>query len=171
MDTVMIILRFLHIVGGVIWAGGVFMLAAIIEPAVAATGAEGGKVMQRMAGPGKLLAYMTISAVVSLLAGAVMYWRDSSGFSGPWTTRPIGIVLALGALAALIGFFIGYLVSGKAAARLGELGREIQAAGGPPKPEQLAEVKAVGERLTTSTRVTAALLVLTVAAMATARYF
>ncbi len=62
--------------------------------------------------------------------------------------------------------------SGKfpAAKRLGALGQEIQASGGPPTPEQLAEVQAQQKKLTQGALWTAILLAVSVAGMALSRY-
>jgi len=42
---VILILRVIHILLGVFWAGAVFMVALFVQPAIAASGPEGGKVM------------------------------------------------------------------------------------------------------------------------------
>jgi len=48
-----IIMRLIHILSGVAWAGGAFMLAGFVTPAAQKSGPSGGQVMQQMSGPGK----------------------------------------------------------------------------------------------------------------------
>jgi hypothetical protein len=54
--------------------------------------------------------------------------------------------------------------------RLGELGARLQQSGGAPAAADLAEMQRLQTRLSGATRLIAALLVLTAAAMAVARY-
>lgn len=170
MDTVMLILRLLHVGGGVVWAGAAFLLVLVVEPAVAASGPDGGKVMQRMAGAGGIGLYMFISSMVTMLAGVLLYWRISNGFAAGWVTSGTGIVFGLGGLAALISSILGVTVSNSASARMGQIGKEMQGAGGPPRPELLAEMGVLQQRLQMSSRLSALLLGFAVLTMATARY-
>ena len=48
MDIVMIVLRLIHIVTGVFWVGGSFLLLSYIVPAADAAGPAGGQFMQRL---------------------------------------------------------------------------------------------------------------------------
>ncbi|MGB3716048.1 MAG: hypothetical protein WA996_16605 [Candidatus Promineifilaceae bacterium] len=41
METWMVILRLIHIVSGIFWAGATFFLVGFVSPAVQATGLEG----------------------------------------------------------------------------------------------------------------------------------
>jgi hypothetical protein len=79
-------------------------------------------------------------------------------------------VFGIGALLAVIAFVIGVSVNAPAGQRLTALTAEIQAKGGPPTPEQSAQVQRLQKRLGTGMRVIAVLLVLATAAMALARY-
>jgi hypothetical protein len=71
---------------------------------------------------------------------------------------------ALGVLALVLG----HAVNAPTAKRLGALGAEMQAAGGLPSPDQLAEVTRLQQRLRTASVAVAILLSLTVVAMAAA---
>jgi hypothetical protein len=53
---------------------------------------------------------------------------------------------------------------------MGALVAAIRASGGPPSPEQAAEVQRLQVRLTNAMRVAAVLLLLAIAAMSVARY-
>lgn len=57
-----------------------------------------------------------------------------------------------------------------AAKQMGRLGREAAAAGGPPSPEQMAQMQALQKRLSGGTYWIGGLLLVTVITMAIARY-
>jgi hypothetical protein len=163
------LVRLVHIFSGVFWAGSVFALARFIEPAAKATAPESNKFMQRLTSGGFTLA-LTVAGPLTVLAGLILYWNDSGGLQIGWITTPTGLGFTVGAIGGLIAFGFGLFVSRPAAEGMGKLGKEIQAAGKPPTPEQMSRMKAFQEKLGQATLWTAIALVVTVAAMATARY-
>lgn len=163
-------MRLVHIAAGVFWAGGAFMVAGFLEPAVRGAGPEGGRFMQRLTQQHRMPAYLIAAGVVALLSGLVLYWRMSGGLQAAYVTSPMGLTFGFGGLVAILAFLVGVLESAPVATRLGALAGALQAAGGPPTPEQLGEMRHLSARLTRAARVVAALLALAVAAMAVARY-
>jgi hypothetical protein len=101
------------------------------------------------------------------LAGVILYWIDSDGFTSAWTTSGPGIGFALGAIFALVGFSVGMLLS-RTQHRLGVIGQSVK---GSPTPDQAAELAAIQKRLATLTPINTVALVLAAVFMATARYF
>lgn len=170
MDIILIVLRLIHILAGIFWAGGAVISAAFLVPAVRALGPDGGKFMQQVIGKQKFSVYMTIGAILTVLAGIVLYWRDSNGFQLAWILAPSGLTFTSGSLAGIIVFFIGQFVNAPTAVRIGALAKEMQAAGGPPKPEQLAEMLKLQTRMGQAGVWGAILMVVAAAAMAMARY-
>jgi uncharacterized membrane protein len=77
-----ILMRIIHVLSGVAWAGGTFLLASVVEPSARGTGPEGGKFMQYASGPGKLPVYMMVSGILTLLSGLYLFWVRSGGFNG-----------------------------------------------------------------------------------------
>lgn len=163
------LVRLVHIFSGVFWAGSIFAMARFIAPAAAASAPESNKFMQRLTSGGFITA-LTAAGPLTVLAGLILYWNDSGGLQNGWITTPTGLVFTVGAIAGLIALGIGLFMSRPAAEGLGKLGKEIQAGGKPPAPEQMSKIKAFQEKLTQATLWTAIALVVTVAAMATARY-
>jgi uncharacterized membrane protein len=170
MDVIMLVLRLLHIFGGVAWVGGNFMLAGYVEPTVRAAGAEGGRFMQRLTGQSGFSEMMTVAAIANVLAGILLYWRDSGGLQPAWIATGTGIVFTLGGLAGILAAVVGFGVSRPAAVQLGALGKEIASAGGPPAPEKLAQMQALSEKLRQGGRLGVALMIVALLGMATARY-
>jgi len=78
MDVYVLALRLLHIGGGVLWAGGVFILAGFIEPTVRALGSDASKFMQRFAGQSGFTQALSIAAIVCC-TGTIPVGYSSSG--------------------------------------------------------------------------------------------
>ena len=170
MDWTMIVLRILHILGGVYWAGTAFLLVTAIEPTIRDLGPEGGKFLQRLADKGKISSRSSAAAGITVLAGLLMYWRVSGEFSAAWMVSGRGLALTIGAVFGLAAFGVGFGVTGQATRKMGDLGKLMQASGKPPTPEQLAQVKQLQERISAGGRATAIFLVITIVGMASAQY-
>jgi uncharacterized membrane protein len=167
---IIILLRVIHILAGVFWAGAAIMLAAFLEPTARSLGPDGGKFMQRLTGQMRLTTFILLAASLNILAGLGLYWIISGGFRVRWITSGPGLSLTIGALAAIVTFILGLAVTRPTLLSIGALGQEIQSAGGPPKPEQMAKMQVLQTRLATAGRVGAVLLVIAVIGMAVARY-
>ena len=165
-----VLMRLIHVVAGVAWAGGAFMLAGFVEPSARALGPDGGKFMQRLAGPGRLPVYLSLVGILTVLSGVYLYVVRSGGLRAGWITSGEGLALTIGGIAGLIAAAVGILIPGRVTGQMAQLGREIQAAGGPPSPAQAAQMQALQRQLALGGRVTALLLVIAVIGMAIAEY-
>jgi hypothetical protein len=72
---------------------------------------------------------------------------------------------------ATISAFVGAVGVGRGVERLVDLGGEIAASGGPPTPEQQAQLDHLSSSLERHGKIDLLLLLLAVTAMATARYW
>jgi hypothetical protein len=170
MDPVMVLLRLLHIVLGVYWAGTLIFTALYLEPSVRAAGPPGGQVMAQLIRRGHLNV-MPAVALITMLAGIELYRRVSAGFQPEWIASPRGMTLTIGAVAAIVAFVIGVFVMRATSLRVIALTKAAQdAAEGPDRDSRLAEIQPLRRRVTLSVRWVAALLGVSVAAMAVARY-
>jgi hypothetical protein len=113
---------------------------------------------------------MMVVAILTVLSGLALYWRDSAGFQGAWMQTSTGIVFSLGGLLGLASVALGMAVSSPVGRRLGVLAAAAQAKGGPPSAEEAAEMQRLETKLATASNLVAVLLVLATAAMAVARY-
>ncbi|HEV8352854.1 MAG TPA: hypothetical protein VGR24_01515 [bacterium] len=169
MDLYMAILRILHIGAGVFWAGATFFLVSFLIPTVQAAGPDGGRFMQRLA-QGSYPRAISGAAILNIVTGLLLYWRDSAGLQSAWIGSALGLTLTIGGVAGTIAFLRGVFITKPVSDRLGELGKVVAASGGPPSPEQMAEMQRLQAKLTSGARVVAYLLGFTVLAMAAARY-
>jgi uncharacterized membrane protein len=166
MNYFVIVLRLIHIISGVFWVGAGLVMYFFIGPTLNATAEAGQKFAQHLMTQTRFTALITGSAVLTVLAGATLYWRDSGGFTSPWTRSGAGIGFTIGAIFGLIGLVFGAMV-GSTNGALAKLGAQIQ---GKPTPEQLAQVGALRKRLATVSPLNAYALILATLFMAVARY-
>lgn len=167
MNYLVLVLRFVHVLGGVFWVGSSIMLGFFITPAVAATGDAGQKILAHLVTKAKLSMRISVSAVLTVLAGGWLYWIDSGGLTSGWMSSPAGYGFAIGGIFAIVGLIFGILV-GNNVTSLGNLVGKIQ---GKPTPEQLGLIQAAQKQLAYAGPVSTIALILALACMATARYW
>ncbi len=166
--TVMIVLRLIHILGGIFWVGTMILLAGFLIPTVRATGREGGRFMQMLMQQRRLQLYLGVTAALTVLSGITMYGRMAASTHGAWAGSGPGIAYGVGAVAAILAGVLGGLVSGSAGRKMLALGQTVGS--GPPSPEQQAELTRLQGRMALGSRLAAGLLVIAAAAMAVGRY-
>jgi len=165
MQLILIILRLIHIAAGAFWAGSALMLALVILPGVRKAGPGSERVLPMA----QISQAMSIAALLTTVAGLLLYAWVSS-FAWSWISSPLGIGLTLGSLAGVASFLLGLLSTGPTAAKIGALAGQMQAAGGPPKPEQVAEMGRLQAKLATSSTWSTILTTAALVFMAVARY-
>jgi uncharacterized membrane protein len=161
---VLFLLRAIHVVGGVLWVGGVVLSTLFLLPATQSLGPAAQPVMQFIMGRRKLPVYFMLLGILTTLAGVLLMMRNISQTNGVWARSPMGIGISVGATAAILALLVGMTVSAPAAKRLG-----------PPRPGAApitdGERAALTQRLALSSRATFVLLCIAALFMATARYF
>lgn len=167
--TITLLLRLVHILAGIFWVGAIFMIAGFLMPTLRATGREGGRFMQYLMQQRKLLIYLAVAMLLTVLSGFTMYGRMVSATHGAWAGTAPGIAYGAGGLAAIIGALVGLLVSGAAARRMAAIGQRTAQTGGPSPSEQ-AEIERLQGRMVVGSRLVALFLGFAAAAMAVARY-
>jgi len=168
MDITFTILRLIHILSGIFWVGAAVLMAAFITPAARAIGPEGGKFMQFMLGKLRLSNTISLSALLTTLAGIVLYWRDSAGLLPMWISSFTGLMLTIGAIAGILAAILGGTITAPTAARMDALAKQMQAAVVPPSPDQMAQMQKLQMRLGQAGVWGAVLLVISATAMAIA---
>jgi uncharacterized membrane protein len=166
-----IVFRFIHIFSAILWVGSAFAVFVFVEPTVAAFGPEGGKFVGYMVEKRKLPVVITSLSGLTVLGGAVLYLETSSGFDPDWLSSGPGIGFTIGSVAALAAFFLGLFQIKPTVKKMSALGAEIQSAGGPPQPEQLATMQRLTEHFRALGKWNLVLILIAAATMATARYW
>lgn len=170
MDTYQIVLRVVHILTGVFWVGSFYFTFFMLEPALTALGSDAGKLMTYLTRQRKMPAVIGITAVLAVLSGILLYWKDSNGFDPDFVTSAPGMTFLLGGIAALVALVLGFSVSRPTSVRMGAIGQEMGASGGAPSNALMAEMQALQKRLRLVSQIDVVLLTFALLAMATARY-
>ena len=170
-DASMVILRIVHIVTGVIWVGSLFVVVVFVQPSAAALGPAGVPFMSELRRR-RFVDVVFIDAVLTVIAGAFLYWRDWHTYPsfGDWIDSSFGAWLTVGALLAIAGLGVAASLTRPTIGRLVALGKQVAESGGPPPLETAARIGALQHRLVVAERVSFSLILLAVAAMASARY-
>jgi hypothetical protein len=161
------VLRITHILGGVFWVGGALIMNFYIGPSVGATAEAGRAFVGHLMAKTNFSKLMMFAAFSAVLAGAALYWIDSSGLTSPWMKSGAGTGFTIGAVFALVGLVCGLMVSKNSTAQA-QLGAQIK---GAPTPEQVQKLQAIQKQLAIVGPLNAYCLIIAVIFMATARYF
>ena len=168
MNYLVLVLRILHIGAGVFWVGGVLIMTFFVSPTVGATAESGQKFVAHLMNNLKFSARMSAAAGLTILAGFILYWIDSEGFSSAWTRSGPGIGFGIGAGFSLIGFVYGILL-GRTMKAMAQAGAQLSQ-GGSPSPAQMAQMQTLRSRQVNYSNISAITLILAVLFMAIARY-
>jgi len=168
--TPWLLIRLLHVLAGVIWAGGAVLLAWHVMPAIRAAGPAGAAVMKELTVVQRLPARLVASGIVTIATGGYLLWVESGGLSLAWLRTGPGATYALGAAATLLAATVGFGINIPAAIRMGALAARTQTQPGGAAPEENATLRRLAALIARGTGAVALLLVVAVAAMAIARY-
>ena len=170
MDVLVVVLRLVHVVFGVFWAGTLILFATFLIPAIQETGPDGGKVMAALQRRG-VMNVIPVAAIVTVLSGIWLYWRLSDGFSSAWMISPYGEAMGGGGVLAIIALAIGLGVMRPAALRATALAAAMAAnPDDPANATRGAAAQKLRQRVAAAGKIVAVLLALATAAMAVGRY-
>jgi uncharacterized membrane protein len=167
MNYYLLVLRILHIGAGVFWVGSTLLLATVINPALKETGETGQKFVDFLIKNKRFGTESAGAGGMAGIAGLLLYWRDSGGFTSAWMTSSAGIGYAIGAVLGLVAFIFGILTDRKLKAMM-QLREQIQ---GTPTGEQTSQLQYLGKQQNIYLYICAGTLTLALWIMATARYF
>jgi uncharacterized membrane protein len=172
-EPFMLVFRFLHVLAGVLWVGSAFLFVGFIGPSAAEVGPSALPVLTAAIKKRKVAKVITGLSGVTVLAGWILWLRDMSQYSslGDWLTSSLGLVLTIGGVLATIAAIVGSVGVGRGIERLVDLGNEVAASGGPPTPEQQAQLDELSGSLERHGKIDLVLLLLAATLMATARYW
>jgi uncharacterized membrane protein len=165
----LLVMRLLHILSGIFWAGAMLFTARFLLPAMQDAGPDGAKVGAALAQRG-FLVVMPIVALVTIVSGSWLYWRVSGGFQDSFMRSGMGVTLGIGALCAITAFLVGVTVVRPAMTRAMALAQSAAQASPAERDGMLQSAQALRTRSNAATQVVALFLGLAAAAMALARY-
>ena len=158
MDAELVVMRVVHILAGVIWAGSAIFLAVVLDPRLKALGPDIQRKVTAALAP-SLRIVLDGGAAVTILVGILLVFRMDrldNLFDTNW-----GLAITAGLVASVLA-----LASGIAAM---STTKKLVGTGQGAADEQ-ADVDSLSARATLLARITAALVVIAVVTMAAARF-
>lgn len=169
MIALQIVLRLIHILGGVFWVGSMIFNAVFLFPAIRDAGPDGGKVASGIMKRG-FPVITPIVAVFVMLSGLWLYSRASAGFDKVYMGSPVGMAFGTGGAFAILAFIVGLVVTRPAMMNAMALRQSAAQAEPAEREAKLAAAQVQQGRAASSGNVVAVLLACAAAAMAVARY-
>lgn len=170
MAAEVIVLRLIHIVGGMFWVGATMFMTFFLAPVLAGMGPGAGPVMAGLARR-RLMTILPVAAILTILSGVRLMMIVSGGFQAAYFRSPVGRTFAWGGTIAIVAFVFGMLISRPAMIRAAALGQEMAGATDDATRGRLAaEMASARRRGTVGGAIVLALLLISVALMATGRY-
>jgi uncharacterized membrane protein len=172
-NTVMALLRLVHILAGIFWVGATLVLAAFLLPAARAIGPGAGPLMGQLMQRQRLQLWINVAMTLAILAGFALYGLDSRMAGGGFGRSRTGMTLALGALLAIAAAGVGGAMGKPTGRKLGEIAQRMQEAqrsGGASPASLAAEAEPLQRKMQSALTIMSVLLVLSATTMAIARY-
>lgn len=160
------IVRFLHIIAGIVWGGGAILMNLLIGPAIGATGDAGRQFAGHLITKTPFSKVMMAAGVITVLAGSYLYGVNSNWFSSGWVMSRPGIGFGIGAAAGIVALVFGFMI-GKTNGEIAALGSQIQ---GKPTSEQMAAMAGLRKRQVLVTNINTISISIAIAFMALARF-
>ena len=170
MDALLISMRIVHVGAAMIWFGGAIVSSFFLQPTVEALGARAQPFMEHLMVRRRMGVMFPTVAGLTILSGAVLYWRDSAGLQAAWITSPTGLAFTIGGIAATAAFVLGGILIGPGIAEQAAVGAELASSNAEPTPEQRERLARAKGKLQLAGRIDLPLLLLAGLTMAVARY-
>lgn len=170
MNIVVLVLRLLHIFGGIFWVGASFMLVGFLTPVIRSSGQAGGQVMQRLMTGSRFGAIYGMAGIVTILAGVLLYWRSSGGLQLAWITTAPGLALTIGGLTGIAAGVIGGGIAGRTAQKIGKINAQLNGNQSAPSEAQLSILQGLQQKMRRAQYWSVGLMIVAVVGMSIARY-
>lgn len=170
MHAEFLILRFVHVVGAIVWVGAGVYVAFFLIPALMSSPPLIPQVMEGLKRRKVFVVLPTIALLV-VLSGVRLLWIDSAGFSESYLSTATGRTFSIGGTAGILAFLVQISIQMPAARRLGAIAASLAAAPSPGERERLTqEADRMRRRNGIATLVAVSLALIGATAMSIARY-
>jgi uncharacterized membrane protein len=170
MPTELLVLRLVHILGGIFWLGSglfttFFLIPALGRVGPSAVGPVMGALQQR-----KFFTVLPIVALLTILSGLRLFQIVSAGFAPAYMGSRTGQTFLWSGIAAVAAFLLSLLVARPAMLRAGQLGASMASLPDEQRPGRVAELEKLRRRSGLASISATVLLISAAAGMAVARY-
>lgn len=169
MTAEVIVLRLIHIMGGIVWVGGMTVMAFFVMPVLTGLGPAAGPVMAGL-NQKKFPVIMPIIALLTILSGLRLMMIDSANFQGAYFQSPVGRTFAMAGGLAILAFLFGIIVVRPVMMKSMALGQQMGAADATQKAKLEEEMGSLRKRGATANMIIFVMLLVAALGMATARY-
>ena len=168
MQIELLVLRVVHVVGGIIWVGSGVLMGLFLAPALATLGPTAGQVMGALQ-KRKMMTFLPIVAILTILSGVRLMMLAAGASGGAYFATATGKTFAAAALAGTLAFLVGILFNLPIAKKMAKINQEL--ASNPANKDALAaEAKSLQQRAATMGFVVLTLLLIAAIGMSVARY-
>lgn len=169
MEGELIALRVIHVLGGTFWAGSLLFMSFFLLPSLAEAGPAAGAVSAGLE-KRKLLDWLPVVALLTVLSGLRLLMRASGGFGGAFFRTTQGEAYLVAAIAAILALVLGLTVSRPAMNAAGRLVAQLPDAAPDARAGLMAQAAALRLKSAKAVRVIALLVLLSALVMSVARY-
>ena len=143
MHAEFLLLRFIHVVGAIVWVGGGAYVAFFLIPALLPNPSLIPQVMEGLA-KRKVFAILPTVGLLVVLSGVRLLWIDSAGFDESFLSTGAGRTFSIGGTAGILAFLVQVLVQRPAGARLGQIAATLA---GNVSPEERQRLTSEADRM------------------------
>lgn len=170
MTAELVVLRLVHVLGGIFWLGSglfttFFLIPALGRVGPAAAGPVMGALQQR-----RLFTILPVVALLTILSGVRLFQIVSAGFAPAYISSRTGQTFLWSGIAAVAAFLLSLVVARPAMVRAGQLGAAMASLPEEQRAGRLAELERLRRRSALASLVAMVLLTGAAAGMAVARY-
>jgi uncharacterized membrane protein len=170
MDWWLIGLRIVHVGSAMIWFGGAIIGGFFLNPTSTALGDSAQPFMDHLMRRRRMGIVFPVVAALAVLAGALLYWRDSGGLQWAWISSPSGLGFTIGGAAAIASFVLGLILVAPGVSEQTAVRNELAASGGAPTQAERERLRRADGLLRLAGRIDLPLILVAGLTMATARY-
>ena len=170
MTAEILVLRLVHILGGIFWLGSGLFTALFLVPALARVGPAGAGPVMGALQQRRLFTVLPIVAIATILSGVRLLHIASSGFAPAYFGTGTGRTLLWSGIAAILAFLLSLIVARPAMVRATALATSMATLSDAERGTRAAEVERLRRRGANATALAMLLLVAAASGMAVARY-
>ena len=169
MHAELLLLRLIHILGGIFWLGSGLFTTFFLIPALGRVGPAAGQVMGALQ-QRRLFTVLPIVAVLTILSGLRLFQVVSGGFAPVYMSSRMGQAFLWSGAAAIAAFLLSLIIARPAMMRVAHLGATMATVPEHERGARAAEIDRLRRRSGVASTAAMALLIGAAAGMAVARY-
>ena len=170
MSGELLVLRIIHVLGGIFWVGSGLFTSFFLIPALGRLGPAGAGPVMGALQQRRLFTVLPVVAVLTILSGVRLLQIASGGFSSAYLDSRTGQTFLWSGVAAVIAFLLSLLVARPAAVRIGQLSASLATMPEAERAAHSTEVERLRRRSSVSSIIATILLIAAAVGMAVARY-